>query len=127
MKTVLLSLASVFLLALGQVLWKIGTNQVGVELSLNNFFPALFKLLTNFWFLLGSVISLASSILWIVALSTAPLNEVFPYFALSYVFVFILSWLLLHEEINTLKLTGMLIICLGVGTGVVLIALSGKH
>jgi len=127
MKTALISLASVFLLALGQVLWKIGTNQVGMELSLDNFFPALFKLLTNIWFLVGSVVSLSSSILWIVALTTAPLNEVFPYFALSYVFVFVLSWLMLHEQINLLKIIGMAVICFGVCGGVILIALSGKH
>jgi len=127
MKTLLLSLSSVFLLALGQVLWKLGTNQAGVELSGGNFFPSLLKLITNIWFIAGCVASLVSSVLWIAALSTAPLNEVFPFFALSYVFVFALSWFVLHEQINTMKLIGMGIICLGIGTGVVLIALSGKH
>ncbi len=126
MRTIVISVTSVFLLALGQVFWKIGLNQIG-DVSFDTLMPSLVKLFSNLWFIFGCIISLASSILWMIALKIAPLNEVFPYFALSYIFVFALSWLLLKEPINTMKLWGMLVICIGVFSGVMLIAFSGKN
>jgi len=127
MRTVVISICSVFLLALGQGLWKVGTNQAGTDLSFTNFLPSLIKLITNLWFLAGCLISFFSSVLWVAALASAPLNEVFPYFALSYVFVFIFSWLILKEPINMMKLAGMAVICLGIFSGVLLIAFSSKN
>ncbi len=125
MKTILLSVSSVFLLALGQILWKIGTNQAGAEITMSNLLPSFLKLITNVWFVLGCIVSLASSVLWFAALSTGPLNEIFPFYGLSFVFVFILSWLILKEKLNPLTIGGMLVISIGVFVGVLMIAKSG--
>ncbi len=123
--TIVLAVSSVFLLALGQVLWKKGISQAEVEITMNNLLPSFFKLITNVSFVLGCIVSISSSIIWFAALSTATLNEIFPFFGLSFVFVLVLSWIMLHDKINALTLGGMLVISIGVFIGALMIGKGG--
>ena len=123
--TIVLSVSSVFMLALGQVLWKKGISQAGVvEITMINLLPSALKLITNISFVLGCIVSIASSVIWFAALSTASLSEIFPFFGLSFVFVFILSWLR-GENIGPLTLGGMLVISVGVFIGAWMISKGG--
>jgi len=115
MRQVPLLLISVILTVLGQIFWKIGANQVGqIAISVSNFIPSTIKLFTNIWIILGCIILIVSSILWVVALTISDLSFAFPFLSLGYVLIFIVSWLLFHEQISILRLTGMILISLGI-------------
>jgi drug/metabolite transporter (DMT)-like permease len=56
----------------------------------------------------------ASTVLFVLALRKGDLSLLFPVFTLSYVWVAILSVVILHESMNGLKITGLATIMAGV-------------
>jgi len=115
MKTIYVILISVVLTVAGQLLWKIGAKEVGeISITLNNFVPSTIKLFTNLWVVAGCLIFIVSSILWVVALTSAPLSFVFPFLSLGYVLIYFVSWLVLKEQISDIRIVGMVVICIGV-------------
>jgi multidrug transporter EmrE-like cation transporter len=114
-KAMTLILVSVLFIALGQVFWKLGANQTGpVSFSDGNFISGLIKTLSNVWFLLGCVMLLASSVLWVFVLGMVDLSFAFPFQALAYALIFFFSIFLFKEPITVLKIVGTLLIILGV-------------
>lgn len=54
----------------------------------------------NPWILLGLALYLAGTVLWIVALASAPLTVVYPFTALTFVLVNLLAVTLLGEQLS---------------------------
>lgn len=54
-----------------------------------------------------------ATVLWIVLLQTAPLGRIYPYMALSFVFVALASWLFFHEQITPGHVAGLGLIVAG--------------
>ncbi|PSR13194.1 MAG: 4-amino-4-deoxy-L-arabinose transferase [Bacteroidetes bacterium] len=52
-------------------------------------------------------------ILWILCLSKLDLSLAYPIGTLQYILIFVGAWWLFDEQISPLRLTGMLVICLG--------------
>ena len=116
MKSITLILVSVLFIALGQVFWKLGTNQSGtIAFSAGNIMGALGKMI-NVWFILGCLMLLASSVLWVVALSMVDLSVAFPFQSLAFVFIFLFSLVIFKEPASLLKIVGTLFIIIGVIT-----------
>jgi drug/metabolite transporter (DMT)-like permease len=72
----------------------------------------------NRWLVLGAGLHALALGLWVVGLKHVELTVAYPFIALGFVFVSLLSWLFLSEVVNPARLVGMLLI----GSGVVLIA-----
>jgi uncharacterized membrane protein len=106
-KSITLILVSVLMIALGQVFWKLGTNQTGTGAS-------IVKTITNIWFILGCLMLLASSGVWILALQRVDLSYAFPFQALAYALIFIFSIFLFKEPVTTMKVVGTILIIAGV-------------
>ena len=68
----------------------------------------------------GGFIYFLSLFIWFYVLSKVDLSFAYPFLALSYVLVLVLSWLVLGESISTLRIAGVLII----SGGVILVAMS---
>lgn len=114
MKSISLILVSVLFIALGQVFWKLGTNQSGaIVFSTGNMLGSLGKMI-NVWFILGCLMLLASSVLWVIALSMVDLSVAFPFQSLAFVFIFFFSLLIFKEPASLLKIVGTLLIIIGV-------------
>jgi len=73
--------------------------------------PALLK---NPYFLLGTGLMAASFFLWLVILSWFKLSLVFPLTALTYIFVALLSYLMLGEKLLLQNYAGIMLIALGI-------------
>jgi drug/metabolite transporter (DMT)-like permease len=109
----LLAVLCVAMIAAGQVLFKqtaealtkSGTFLDATVLSFGSVALAIYGTATVFWILL---------------LQHAPLSRLYPYMALSFVFVALVSWLLLNEHIPAAQIAGLAFI---VG-GLLLIATS---
>lgn len=109
MRMLLLSLITTIIVAVGQVLWKMGMD--GRELkSFSHLINAFFSPLI----LTGIVLYFLATLLWLYILSKTELSSVYPIQALSYVFVLIVSFFLFKEDVSIKSWFGVVIICFGV-------------
>ncbi len=107
----LLVFAAVFLEALGQTCFKFsananvhGAHPVGVIRSA----------FSNHWTITGVACFLTEAILWTLALKELPVNVAFPAGSVCFVFVAILSFLLLKERVGKQRWFGIALILAGV-------------
>jgi multidrug transporter EmrE-like cation transporter len=101
-----LILLSAFLGSVGQVILKIGANRIG-ELD-------ILKLIKTPEIVLGLFFFGFSFLLWIKVLTKSDLSYAYPLISLGYINVVISSYFLFNEPISVSKLTGIILIILGV-------------
>jgi multidrug transporter EmrE-like cation transporter len=108
MKTHPLAIISVLLATLltatGQFLFKMGTAHMVLDMSL----------LTNWYLIAGFAVYGVSAAILVVSLKYGELSVLYPIIAFSFVWVNIISFELLGEELNTLKWAGVSMIIIGV-------------
>ena len=98
----LLLLAGTVLAALGQVLFKIGAT--GRD--------TLFDFV-NIWIVVGLISYVFSTVFWIYSLSKAQLTLVYPFTALTFVFVYLVGVFVLGEETSVKALIGVASVLVG--------------
>lgn len=91
--------------ALGPILFKKGAG----EFSLNPL-----KMIKNYYFVIGCFMYGLSTVPFILALPGGELSVLYPFVALVYIWVAILSIKILKEKMNLLKWLGILFILIGV-------------
>jgi len=101
------------MIAAGQVLFKM------VALSIKGSGTVLSR---EIFFLGGTAIAIygLATLFWIALLREAPLGRLYPYMALSFMFVALASWAIFHEAITPGQMAGLALI---VG-GLIVIAVS---
>jgi len=103
---------AIFSAVAGQLLMKMGMNQVGV---LSGFgISALIHMMLNPFVFVGIGSYGVGFIFYLFALSKLPQSLAYPMFALGYVVVPVFNWLVWHEAFPVTRLAGVLIILLGV-------------
>ena len=115
-KSLLLILVSVGLAVAGQVFLKVGMGQVGSigSSSIANWQSTLFKVITTPQVWIGLLLYGLSALSWLIVLSRVDLSFAYPFAALGYAAVVLVSWLYLKEPISLLRWWGVLVICVGV-------------
>jgi len=68
---------------------------------------------TNLWILGGMILHVGALIVWLWALSRVEITFAYPFLALGYVLVSLMAWFWLGETITPARMTGMLIIIIG--------------
>ncbi|MCG8352439.1 MAG: EamA family transporter [Chloroflexales bacterium] len=113
--TILLLTIPAFTGVAGQLLLKYGMTQMGaLELSMAAM-PAIFwKMATSVYVVGGLAVYVSGIFFWLLALNRVDLSYAYPFASLSYVLIFLSSWLLLKEEISFMRVMGMIVICMGV-------------
>jgi drug/metabolite transporter (DMT)-like permease len=110
--------ASTILGVIGQLALKIGMTKIGaVSLAgggSRNIISLVWSIGTNLYVIGGLLTYGAGVFFWLIALSRASLSYTYPFASLSYVLVILVSFFVLREKINLLRLAGVLVICLGV-------------
>lgn len=111
--------ASTILGVIGQLALKIGMSKIGaVSLAGGGGGRSILSLAwsigTNLYVIGGLITYGAGVFFWLIALSRASLSYTYPFASLSYVLVILVSFFVLREKINLLRLAGVLVICLGV-------------
>jgi uncharacterized membrane protein len=98
-----------------QLLLKKGLLQVGAfSLNISEIGSFFVKAYTNFYIISAVILTVITALTWILALSKAELSHIYPFMALSYVLVALVSWLIFKEDVNALRWAGISIICLGI-------------
>jgi len=106
---------SIFIGACGQVMLKLGVNQLGqVNLNRAEIFHTIISIFTNMWVACGTVFFVSSMILWIKAISNMELSKAYPTASLSYLIVFLFSVFLFHESVSLDKVGGLVLVTAGV-------------
>ncbi len=113
-KAIILIIICTALTSLAQILFKFGS----VKFSFN---PLL--LIQNYFVVFGFLCYAFGALLFILALKKGDLSTLYPFFATSYIWVMILSFLIFSEIITSFKVIGILLIILGVS----FIGVGGKN
>jgi multidrug transporter EmrE-like cation transporter len=103
---VLLVFGCTVLGAAAQIFMKLGANRLA--------HPGLIGMATNLPLFCGLVLYGLSTVLLVLALKDGELSLLYPVIALTYVWVTVLSLVLLHDQPNPYKLVGITIIVIGV-------------
>lgn len=111
MNVILIILTGILCASLGQVFWKLGMNAVG---AIDNFsISGIVSMFLNPLVFLGLLMYGLSTIFWLIALSQKDLSYVYPFIALTFIIVLLLSKFLLHENVGLYRIVGTLIIIAG--------------
>jgi drug/metabolite transporter (DMT)-like permease len=111
MNVIIIILTGILCASLGQVFWKLGMNAVG---AIDNFsISGIVSMFLNPLVFLGLLMYGLSTIFWLIALSQKDLSYVYPFIALTFVIVLLLSKFLLHENVGIYRIVGTLIIIAG--------------
>ena len=114
MKSILLVLMSVGPAVVEQLILKAAIRDLGVSLDVLGPLAYFTKVLTTPRVLLAFMLYGASSLIWIVVLSKLELSLAYPMLSMGYVLVVFLSWMVLKEPVNAVRIAGLVIICAGV-------------
>ena len=112
MNVIVIILIGILFASSGQILWKIGMTDIGPITSLST--GSLISMIMSPWVIGGTMSYALSTIFWLIALSRADLSFVYPFIALTFVIIFIASFILFHENISAMRISGAIIILCGI-------------
>lgn len=111
----LLVITGVLLNAAAQLLLKAGVQHMGViKLQFATLVTAGWKLAFEPHILGGLACYVVSVVVWILALSRVPVSIAYPVLSLGYVVVAVGSWFLFGESLGAVRITGIVVIIVGV-------------
>jgi drug/metabolite transporter (DMT)-like permease len=115
MKAIALALLATLIATSGQLLLKSGMRQVGPvsRVDLSNPVPLLVTVFSNPLILIAIPLYVTGFLTWLIVLSKLDLSYAYPFLAVTYVLVPLLSWLLLGEHIPVMRWIGIAVICMG--------------
>jgi multidrug transporter EmrE-like cation transporter len=114
---VLFIISSVSLSAFAQIVLKMGMSNAKVQNDLliaGNLFEKLFVALTNVYVVAGISMYLFSMILWLVVLSKIDVSVAYPFVGLGFIITMVLGFLILNEQISTMRVMGTILVVCGV-------------
>lgn len=111
MHVIFVILAASITAAIGQLLLKMG--MVGIGQVDGIYLEKVIQMFTNPTVVVGLIVFGISTMFWLTALSRKDLSYVYPFIGVNMVLVFLLSAIVLHEELGIYRIVGMGIIVLG--------------
>ncbi len=100
--------------AVSQILIKTGATVLARQVAHPGLISAATGMFTNPWLFSGYALYGVSAVLMVLALRDGELSLLYPVIALTYVWVALLSFVLFHESVGTLKMAGIGLIVAGV-------------
>jgi drug/metabolite transporter (DMT)-like permease len=114
---VVLALVSVNIIfnVIGQLLLKYGMSRLGnFQLSAQVLPQVFLKAFLSPYILLGLGCYVTGFLIWLIVLAKAEVSYAYPLISLGYVLTAVMGWWLLGENVTWLRLSGILVTCLGV-------------
>lgn len=100
--------------AVGQMILKIGMNQVGAVQINNGIVQSFVKMFTNPYVIGGLGFFGLNAFLWLIVLSREKLSFAYPMVAFAYIVTILLSKYVLHEDVPPLRWIGLSVIIIGI-------------
>lgn len=116
LKNYLLILLTVCISVVAQTFLKTGMRQIGEIESLPlSLIPSLaFKMGANTFVIIGLSLYVVGTFFWLVLLSRLDLSFLYPFGALQYLFIFLISYFIFGEDIKLARVVGVAIILIGI-------------
>lgn len=107
-------LSTILLTVYGQLIlkWRVSLASPVPDRAIDKL-EFLGRLLLNPWVISGLGAAFAASLCWMLALTKLPLNTAYPFTALSFLLVLLLTAIILGEPVSTGKILGTLLIFSG--------------
>ncbi|MCM2535975.1 EamA family transporter [Neobacillus pocheonensis] len=106
-----LILTNIICLVLGQTSWKVGLGKIHLH---GNFLEKLFQIAFSPLILLGFVLYIIATVIWMYLLSKLPLSFLYPLQSVAYVLALFVAYFLFKEQIPITRWIGTGVILLGV-------------
>jgi drug/metabolite transporter (DMT)-like permease len=115
-KTILLTLTSVFLATAGQLMLKSGMARVGYigTQRLGKPLQVIWDVARTWQVLIGLTLFVLSAVTWLVVISRVPLSLAYPFAGITYVLLAMFSKFVLKEHVPYLRWVGVALIVAGV-------------
>ncbi|CAA9483338.1 MAG: hypothetical protein AVDCRST_MAG67-1095 [uncultured Solirubrobacteraceae bacterium] len=111
-------LSTVVLTVYGQLIFKWRIDEAGpIPIGNSERVEYVARLAVNPWMVSVIVATLAASLTYGAALTQFDLSDAYPFMALSFVFVLLLSGWFFNESVTTLKVIGVVLIVAGIAIG----------
>jgi drug/metabolite transporter (DMT)-like permease len=111
----LLVFISVAAMTAAQLLLKKGMLSIGQSpQDLTHLIPFFLKAYTNAYVISAVALVIVTALAWVLAVSKAQLSLLYPFMALSYLFVALFSLLFFKEDVTAMRWLGIIVICIGV-------------
>jgi len=117
MRYTVIALVSINILfnVIGQLFLKHGMNKLGnFKISLDALVPVFIKAFLSPYILLGLGCYVIGFLIWLIVLAKAEVSYAYPLISLGYVLTAIMGWWLLGENVTWVRLSGIIVTCLGV-------------
>lgn len=119
MNPMFLTIASILISTIlgvaGQLMLKQGMGSMGaLQLSAQSVPGIVFRIATSPWVVGGLLVYGSGTFFWLMVLNRVPLSFSYPFIALGIVVGMVASWVVLHEQIPSLRWVGLAVICVGV-------------
>ena len=98
--------------AVGQVLMKMGMNQIGEITNIHQLlnFRMLFSIFTNLCVIAGVLCFVIQLVIWLAAMSTLNISFMYPLASLVYALTAIIALVFLHENISLVRWAGIFLV-----------------
>mgnify|MGYP000067049608 CR=1 FL=1 len=106
-----LALVTTILLTLGQILWKIGLEEISFT---TDFLKIFISLLKSIPILFGAFLYVVSTLLWFIVLKSAQFSKVYPILATSYILGMFAATIVFHEKVSMVNWVGGALIIIGI-------------
>lgn len=108
-----LVIVAICLTVTGETFFKTGMNRVG-PVHFDQILVMLGKVAATWQIWIGFVFAFGGALLWLAALSRAPLSWAYPILSLGYILVLIISKVVLHEPVSPVRWVGTAVVVFGV-------------
>jgi drug/metabolite transporter (DMT)-like permease len=98
----------------GQTAIKLGVSQPGAADATGSLVSLLLLIVRSPWVLLGLLLYALGALAWIAVLARLDLSIAYPFLALNFVLVTLVSRFFLGESVPALRWLGILVICAGI-------------
>jgi len=104
-------IASVLCSSVAHFALKLGAVRLNTSGDLINM---IVRVSTNSWLVLGAILHAVALALWVIGLKRVELSVAYPFIALGFVLVSVLSWAFLGETLDAARVVGIILIASGV-------------
>ncbi|MGM0941828.1 MAG: EamA family transporter [Bacillota bacterium] len=105
----LLLVLNIMLLVSGQMLWKVGMQQIGTMV-----FGTIIQVIKSPYIIGGGLIYVLATGLWLYILSRMPFSVAYPFQSLAYVLGVVIGYVIFKEVVTPSQWVGAAVIVLGV-------------
>ena len=109
---IFLILLSIVCSSTAQIMLKVGTNQIGNQIT--GIFDFLLKAALTPQVITGVSLHVGALLFWLLALRRVDVSYAYPFISLGFVFVLLMSAFWLRESINLERITGVIFILIGI-------------